>query len=533
MEDNTPESPNLDAASPPAAAALRELEERARTALSAQRGQMSRLEAEITHQLEAITSAIANQQSAESEEAEQAATAGAEMERLRRETDEARAAWQRERAEQEAKLAERMAELEKLSADQADQARQLAKLGRELDERHTALEKQNAALSEREAALSRRAEDLDHAHDQQHANKEDFAARESAWNAERKSLETARDELLEKITRLEAQHQASKDEWQTQLLDFERRLAAQQSSWGDQRSELAGTQSELERERDELKQKFELALQDVQRFRGRAADLEQELARRPETNQGDSAELVALRAERDALAERVEQLERQPVGQLDANTEQQISDLQRRFELAVEDVRELKTKNAQLEAKLAAAAQRPGPKAETGGSDWESLKRKMLASLEEETDNAIDEERTKERTTIERTIEMTDAVVADKDRQIDELKTQLAGIDSAKKGSEQDEQDERINKLIDADEVIAEHRKRITQLEREMQDKLRAAELEISVERAKLARHKAELEELRSDLESQQQSRDPHGAAAGTPRRRWLSKLGLSGEEQG
>ena len=93
------------------------------------------------------------------------------------------------------------------------------------------------------------------------------------------------------------------------------------------------------------------------------------LARRPEASQTDSAELVALRAERDALAERIEQLERQPVAQVDADTEQQISDLRRRFELAVEDVRELKTKNAKLEAKLvgqSAAACRIGRRRSDG-----------------------------------------------------------------------------------------------------------------------------------------------------------------------
>jgi hypothetical protein len=88
--------------------------------------------------------------------------------------------------------------------------------------------------------------------------------------------------------------------------------------------------------------------------------------------------------------------------------------------------------------------------------------------------------------------------------------------------------------LVDADEVIAEHRKRVAQLEQEMENKLRAAELELSLERAKIAREKVELEELRADLQSQRPTYDPNGAAPapGAPRRRWLSKLGLSGEEQ-
>jgi chromosome segregation ATPase len=285
----------------------------------------------------------------------------------------------------------------------------------------------------------------------------------------------------------------------------------------------------IERQRDELKQKFELALEDVQRFRARVTELEQDLARRPEASQADSAELIALRAERDALAERVEVLERQPVGPIDASSEEQIADLQRRFELAVEDVRELKTKNAELESRLSAAKRSGGGHADAGGMDWESQKRRMLASLEGEGDGEVDEARQKERATIENTIEMTDAVVAEKDREIQELLAKLAEASSEK--PEVDHRQQQINVLLNADEVIAEHRKRISQLEHEMEDKLRAAELELSVERAKIARERSELEELRIDLESRRKSHDS-GASGGGPRRRWLSKLGLSGDEQ-
>src|SRR6185369_588087 len=130
----------------------------------------------------------------------------------------------------------------------------------------------------------------------------------------------------------------------------------QQKSWGEQRTEWSTARTTLERQRDELQQKFDLALQDVQRLRARLAEVEQDLARRPESNQADSAELVALRAERDTLVARVEELEQRPATNIDPNVEQQFSDLQRRFELAVEDLREYKTKSAKLESQLAAAS---------------------------------------------------------------------------------------------------------------------------------------------------------------------------------
>jgi chromosome segregation ATPase len=362
-------------------------------------------------------------------------------------------------------------------------------------------------------------------------------------DAERATLETSREELTQHVARLETEQRAVKEEWQKQLAEFEQKLAGQQSAWNEQRAAWSQEREGLEASARELRQKFELALEDVQRFRGRIAELEQELARRPETNEADSAEIVALRAERDALSERVEQLERQPPAPVDASSEQQMADLQRRFELAVEDVRELKTKNAQLEAQLASAGKKTAASGDSGGMDWESQKRRLLASLEDEGEEHHEPARQRERLTIENTIEMTDAIVAGKDNEIAELKLQLAGSGNAAggvaaggnaaSGRADEERNQKIADLVDADDVIAEHRKRVAQLEREMQDKLRTAELELSVERAKMARQKAELEDLRADIESQRNAYGGNGPnpGSGVPRRRWLSKLGLSGEE--
>jgi chromosome segregation ATPase len=461
MEDNTPSLASCEASSSRSATALRELEERARSAVAAQRGQMERLEEDITKQIEAITAAIGEQES--------------------QEADNAQAAWQLEKQEQEAKLSTLRQELEKLRSIESDHEEQA-----------------------------------------------------STWAAERNALVRERDDLLKKLADVEAQRHVAQQQWQQQLADFERRLAEQQTSWNEQRAESDQNRDTVEHERDELQQKFDLALEDVQRFRGRVAELEQELARRPETKQGDSAELVALRAERDALAQRVEELESQPAPAVDADAEQQHADLQRRFEMAVEDVRELKTRNAELEAKLSSTPSRGGSTADSGAMDWESQKRRLLASLEDATESnePLPE---KERITIEDTIEMTDAVVAEKDREIERLKSELVETSRANVSSTEAQQQQQTNELLDADEVIAEHRKRIAQLEREMEDKLRTAELELSVERAKITREKAEIEELRSDLESRRHSAPAGGAAASPgspPRRRWLSKLGITGDDQ-
>jgi chromosome segregation ATPase len=402
---------------------------------------------------------------------------------------------------------------------EADITRQIDELTAAISE-HTAAEDLNASEFKREhAEVVRLTAELD-------------AARES-WVAERRTFEAEQAELKAQIETVENRHHESQEEWRTQLLDFEARLQEQHQSWNEQRTEWTAVKASLERERDELQQKFELALEDVQRLRERGAELEHDLARRPEASQADSAELVALRAERDALAAQVEELEQRPTTQVDPDFERQLADLQRRFEMAVEDVRDLKTKNAKLESQLAATGSGPATASDSGGMDWESQKRRLLASLAETADDDGDPEYARERVKIKDTIEITDSVVAEKDRTIAELTAQLensAPLPAENSGARQ----LHITELVDADEVIAQHRQQIQQLEREMEEKLRATELEISVERAKIARDKVQLEELRSTLESQRQQYESTGAVAppGAPRRRWLSKLGIEGKEK-
>ena len=587
MDDRDSQPKVSDQLSVRSATSLRELEQRAHKALSASREQASLLEAKISKQLEQIAASLQEQAAAaERIDAEQIDCTHAQIEQLAAELASSHQAWQAERAALEAnreQLVNRVATLEAEHKDWLAERSEFEVARDQLTQKVTTLEAEQqvlptsvevAALQDElkqlEAAAAKERSILEAARDEivgQVANldserrelQERWAQERSAleaardalaqevaklesnqrpqeesWSAERTAFETARGKATQEADQLEAEQQAQQTAWKTQLAEFERKLSEQQSIWSDQRTEWNDERAALERERDELRQKFELALADVQRFRGRVAELEQDLARRPESNEADSAELVALRAERDALSEQVEQLERQPVAQIDANVEQQLSDLQRRFELAVEDVRELKTKNAKLEAQLASTG-KPAPAAiDGGGMDWESQKRRLLASLEGGGDESDEPERQKECVTIEDTIEMTHAVVAEKDREIAALKLQLATGGSQSRLAEE-VRDQRISDLVDDDQVIAEHRKRIAQVERETEEKLRAAELELSIERAKMARQKSELENLRADIESQRSAYDAAGgntSAAGVPRRRWLSKLGLDGQEK-
>lgn len=287
-------------------------------------------------------------------------------------------------------------------------------------------------------------------------------------------------------------------------------------------------------ERDDVQQKFDLALADVQKLKRENGDLRQELASRPESSQTESPELVAVRTERDALVHRVEELQRAAAtaGASDATAAQEMDDQRRRFEMAVDDVRQLKQENAALRDQ-AAKAKSGGPAVAApagGANDWAAQRARLVAMLEdEEGDGPIDAARRKERASIEEAIERTDRAMAEKNRELAELRTahesQTAATASDRLQGDREE-------MLDADELVAAERKRLAALQTEWEQKLRSAELEFSVERAKLAREQSALKERLFDLQKVQAQSGPAAEPVDhkQPRRRWLSALGL-GEE--
>ncbi|HID75594.1 MAG TPA: hypothetical protein EYP56_06305 [Planctomycetaceae bacterium] len=125
-------------------------------------------------------------------------------------------------------------------------------------------------------------------------------------------------------------------------------------------------------------------------------------------------------------------------------------------------------------------------------------------------------------------IRNTEAVVAEKDREIDELK-QLLEEQSSNLG-EVAIGAAAVGQILDQDEIIREHRERLRELQAEWEEKLRQAEVEISLERAKLARQRAEIEEQRRLLEEQhRRSGTNDRPETNRPKRgRWLAQLGLA-----
>jgi hypothetical protein len=252
-----------------------------------------------------------------------------------------------------------------------------------------------------------------------------------------------------------------------------------------------------------------------------------------------AAETAQLRADRDQLAERLSTAQEHLTNaqeRLEAGNSPDDSarrqELQRRFEMAVQDLREQKERNVLLENRLACKTAGVPPALGVGG-DWESQKRHLLESLAAvEEDEEEDSEAAERRLSLEATIAITDEVVAQKDREIAELRQlledQAGNIGSIAVGATA------IAGILDQDELIAQERARLAQIQAEWREKLRQAEIDISVQRATIARDRAQIDEKLANHQFDLDRMKAVGPTApgAKPSRRWLSRLGLKESEE-
>jgi len=156
----------------------------------------------------------------------------------------------------------------------------------------------------------------------------------------------------------------------------------------------------------------------------------------------------------------------------------------------------------------------------------------MLAQLESDFDDSQPEQAA-ERLQVEEAIQRTEQAVASKDHQINELRKQLELIQQAPAEPAATPAEE----AIDQDEVVQQERENLKRIQVEWQERLREAEVTISVERAKLARDRTELEEKVQHLERQvaqqfgSEDSDTGSNKKKPTRGKWLSRLGLSNDE--
>ncbi len=205
-----------------------------------------------------------------------------------------------------------------------------------------------------------------------------------------------------------------------------------------------------------------------------------------ETTRQQEQLMSCIREQQQELSERLQQLETEHKhsGGCD-NTE--LAELQQQLECALEKVHRLEAENAELIQHLSSEAP-----IQQESHDWESQKQRLLDQLSEDYDssNGADDA---DRLTMENLVRLTDGIVADKCREVDELKRMLneqsSQIGDVAVGAAA------IGAAFDSDELIVQERENLSALQAEWKEKLSKAEVEISIERAKLANERKEMEE--------------------------------------
>jgi chromosome segregation ATPase len=563
MEQRSPNRTETEALAAQSAAAVRALRDRAQRVLDERGKRLTELEERIAAQLEIVGEELGRDTSTPLPTPSTEELESLELERSQLEQEKTE--WVTLRQQQEAKLLAARQEIEErsssltseaaaLEATKVELARSQAQLAADRNQAESQLQAIQRERAELEAAVAhfRTEQESTGQGGREELNQleRQLENERTGWRSERKQLEAAARAQIHEVEGLRLELDKAErrqldliESAKSDEVSVRNEMEAQAAAWQHERAqlkeerdtladELQGIRRKLDRSLQqessaskglgEVVAKFELAMEDVRRLRGRLAELEQELEARPTADLSELPELIHLRSEREQLVEKVQALELQLSKASPASSDQEVSDLRRRFEMAVEDVRQLKTEKAKLEEQLASSRRSPALVADPSSSDWAAQKLRLLASLEGEEPTTP--ERRKELTSIEGTIRITDEVVADKDRTIEALQQRLEEAGSRSS-------DEHV---VDSDELICAERERLAALESEVNEKLRTAELELSTSRAKLARQEAELEKLRGDLEVFKQAGLVPNTGGGTPsppRRRWLDKLGLGGDE--
>ena len=187
-------------------------------------------------------------------------------------------------------------------------------------------------------------------------------------------------------------------------------------------------------------------------------------------------------------------------------------------------------KNEQKKKQLAGACTSGAAAAANlgGALDWEAQKRRILAALESDFDQN-DKQSAGERLRIEQVIRTTEQALAAKQQEIDRLQKQLD--EQAARTESTAQEHAAAGEILDNNEVVQKERAALSRLQEELQEKLRKAEVEISIERAKIARERVEVEEKLRVIGKRQANEE---IKAGSPadsnkpvRGRWLAHLGI------
>ena len=214
-------------------------------------------------------------------------------------------------------------------------------------------------------------------------------------------------------------------------------------------------------------------------------------------------------------------------------------ELRERLEIATCEIIDLRSQNEELNERVTrlqinTAAHGHMPHLGQEGMSWEERKKLLLAQLNAEQDGVEPEVAAAKRLEIDEVLKATEVELARRDREIAELRSLVEQQSDARQGVAVGAA--AVAQLIESDELVQEEREKLRNMQKTWEEKFRQSEIDLSMERAKLARERLQLEEQKQDLEAA-----IHAAAhnaivdpkdkSDPKARKWLSRLGLKEEK--
>lgn len=372
---------------------------------------------------------------------------------------------------------------------------------------------------------------------------------------QRESDLAAEIELLnEKLAELESQPQAEPD------LELQQRLEKLEQENTDLREQLVSQRDEIEAEMEvenarllesiaALTEKVEQGDEQA-RESGRLKEEAHALAEEVELLKLELEELKAgpggeetteeLRQAREQIAvlqTQIEDQQEQLATDQTESSDEAFSELQGQLSDALEQIDLLKQENLRLveaEHSMPPGGNRPHVSFSQESLSWEERKKLILEQLEyDDAPTTAETEATK--VEVEEILAATQAEIDRRDRDIQELQTVIEQQSDTKQGVAIGAA--AIAQMFDEDSLVVEEREKLKTLQGEWEDKVRQAEIDISMERAKLARQRSEVETKVAELEAQLAK---HGGTlppaatvepGGGRTRKWLEHLGLKEDD--
>lgn len=424
------------------------------------------------------------------------------------------------------------------------------------------LETQNAASSEHAASTDQLQSQLDEITSQRdeandRAETADQRAESAEQNAEqleseiaqlREQLESAaaddgqNEQLNQEIEKLQNEIQSLKDQLSERSDQLEQEADAENAR-------LLETITKLTTELEETQQRCETTDTLAQQLVAAEQEIEQlKLSAGGATgDESHAEELNKAREDLEAAEERIAQLEKQ-AEELASATEQgdqEDSDgpASKLLSEQAETISELRDELAEALEQIATLRQSQVSSGEGGNSNnfanaslsWEERKQLIMQQLEhDDGDGGEVDEST--RLEIDQILESTQAEIDRRDREIEELQSIVQQQSDTKQGVAIGAA--AIGQMFDEDSLIVEEREKLKTIQSEWEEKVRQAEIDISMERAKLARQRTEVETKVAELEAQLKR---HGGNLAPPEsseetggnrtRKWLEHLGLRDEK--